>query len=124
LRGRSHPEITYRSETLAEPNNIRARQAAGTADVHPNGRFVYGLYILRMELPDFVKRLSRIEMAGAKAEFVQALKEAKEQAEALETPEVTSALLGQQSGRTSLAASHRGDSPTVGSRLPRVARGH
>jgi len=27
---------------LAEPNNIRARQAAGTVHVHPNGRFVYG----------------------------------------------------------------------------------
>ena len=37
-----NPEIAYRSETLAEPNNIRARQAAGTVHVHPNGRFVYG----------------------------------------------------------------------------------
>ena len=37
-----NPEIPYRSETLAEPNNIRARQAAGTVHVHPNGRFVYG----------------------------------------------------------------------------------
>jgi hypothetical protein len=27
---------------LAEPSNIRARQAAGTVHVHPNGRFVYG----------------------------------------------------------------------------------
>jgi 6-phosphogluconolactonase len=35
-------EIAYRAETLAEPNNIRARQAAGTVHVHPNGRFVYG----------------------------------------------------------------------------------
>ena len=26
----------------AEPHNIRARQAAGTVIVHPNGRFVYG----------------------------------------------------------------------------------
>src|SRR5262244_255995 len=40
--GRIHPEIAYRAETLAEPNNIRARQAAGTVHVHPNGRFVYG----------------------------------------------------------------------------------
>jgi 6-phosphogluconolactonase (cycloisomerase 2 family) len=41
-KGRISPEIAYRSETLAEPNNIRARQAAGTVHVHPNGRFVYG----------------------------------------------------------------------------------
>ena len=39
---RINPEIAYRAETLAEPNNIRARQAAGTVHVHPNGRFVYG----------------------------------------------------------------------------------
>jgi 6-phosphogluconolactonase len=30
-----------RKETLAEPGNIRGRQAAGTVHVHPNGRFVY-----------------------------------------------------------------------------------
>ena len=35
-------EIAYRAETLAEPTNIRARQAAGTVHVHPNGRFLYG----------------------------------------------------------------------------------
>src|SRR5439155_2247888 len=40
--GRINPEIAYRAETLAEPNKIRARQAAGTVHVHPNGRFVYG----------------------------------------------------------------------------------
>ena len=40
-KGRINPEIAYRAETLAEPNNIRARQAAGTVHVHPNGRFVY-----------------------------------------------------------------------------------
>ena len=40
--GRIKPEVVYRAETLAEPNNIRARQAAGTVHVHPNGRFVYG----------------------------------------------------------------------------------
>jgi 6-phosphogluconolactonase len=40
--GRINPEIAYSVETLAEPNNIRARQAAGTVHVHPNGRFVYG----------------------------------------------------------------------------------
>jgi len=40
--GRISPEIAYRAETLAEPKNIRARQAAGTVHVHPNGRFVYG----------------------------------------------------------------------------------
>jgi len=40
--GRINPKIAYRAETLAEPNNIRARQAAGTVHVHPNGRFVYG----------------------------------------------------------------------------------
>jgi 6-phosphogluconolactonase len=40
--GRIKPEIAFRAETLAEPNNIRARQAAGTVHVHPNGRFLYG----------------------------------------------------------------------------------
>jgi 6-phosphogluconolactonase len=40
--GRINPDIVFRAETLAEPNNIRARQAAGTVHVHPNGRFVYG----------------------------------------------------------------------------------
>jgi len=40
--GRVNPERAYRAETLAEPHNIRARQAAGTVHVHPNGRFVYG----------------------------------------------------------------------------------
>jgi 6-phosphogluconolactonase len=40
--GRINPEIAYRAETLAEPSNIRARQAAGTVHVHPNGRFLYG----------------------------------------------------------------------------------
>jgi 6-phosphogluconolactonase len=40
--GRINPEIAYRAGTLAEPDNIRARQAAGTVHVHPNGRFLYG----------------------------------------------------------------------------------
>jgi 6-phosphogluconolactonase (cycloisomerase 2 family) len=40
--GKIVPEIAYRAETLAEPGNIRARQAAGTVHVHPNGRFLYG----------------------------------------------------------------------------------
>jgi 6-phosphogluconolactonase len=31
----------FRKEMLAEPGNIRGRQAAGTVHVHPNGRFVY-----------------------------------------------------------------------------------
>jgi 6-phosphogluconolactonase len=36
--GRINPEIAYRAGTLAEPNNIRARQAAGTVHVHPKNR--------------------------------------------------------------------------------------
>jgi len=40
--GRINPEIAFQADTLAESNNIRARQAAGTVHVHPNGRFVYG----------------------------------------------------------------------------------
>lgn len=40
--GRINPEIAFRADTLAEPKNIRARQAAGTVHVHPNGRFLYG----------------------------------------------------------------------------------
>src|SRR6266700_8138190 len=33
----------FRKETLAEPDNKKSRQAAGTVHVHPNGRFVYGV---------------------------------------------------------------------------------
>ncbi len=40
--GRINPEVAFSVDTLAEPNNIRARQAAGTVHIHPNGRFVYG----------------------------------------------------------------------------------
>jgi 6-phosphogluconolactonase (cycloisomerase 2 family) len=40
--GRIVPDIAFRAETLDQPNNIRARQAAGTVHVHPNGRFLYG----------------------------------------------------------------------------------
>ncbi len=40
--GRIGPDIAFRAETLAEPGKIRARQAAGTVHVHPNGRFLYG----------------------------------------------------------------------------------
>jgi 6-phosphogluconolactonase len=35
------PQAIYTKETLAEPGNIRGRQAASTVHVHPNGRFVY-----------------------------------------------------------------------------------
>jgi 6-phosphogluconolactonase (cycloisomerase 2 family) len=31
----------FRKETLAHPDNLRSRQAAGTVHVHPDGRFVY-----------------------------------------------------------------------------------
>jgi len=40
--GKINPEIAFRAETLAEPKNIRARQAAGTVHVHPNGVYLYG----------------------------------------------------------------------------------
>jgi 6-phosphogluconolactonase len=40
--GRIHPEIAFRADTLAEPENRRSRQAAGTVHVHPNGRVLYG----------------------------------------------------------------------------------
>src|SRR5260221_12284596 len=40
--GNINPEIVFRAETLAEPKNIRARQAAGTVHVHPNGGYLYG----------------------------------------------------------------------------------
>jgi 6-phosphogluconolactonase len=33
----------FRKETLARPDSIVSRQAAGTVHVHPNGRFVYGV---------------------------------------------------------------------------------
>jgi 6-phosphogluconolactonase len=35
------PEAIFKKDTLAEPGNIRGRQAASTVHVHPNGRFVY-----------------------------------------------------------------------------------
>jgi len=40
--GKINPEIAFRADTLAEPKNIRSRQAASTVHVHPNGRFLYG----------------------------------------------------------------------------------
>ena len=40
--GKINMEIAFRAETLAEPKNIRARQAAGTVHVHPNGGYLYG----------------------------------------------------------------------------------
>lgn len=39
--GRLSAAPVFRKDTLAEPGNIRGRQAAGTVHVHPNGRFVY-----------------------------------------------------------------------------------
>jgi 6-phosphogluconolactonase (cycloisomerase 2 family) len=39
--GKLSAASVFRKETLAEPGNIRGRQAAGTVHVHPNGRFVY-----------------------------------------------------------------------------------
>ena len=38
---RVEPHVLFRIGTLAEPNNRRARQAAGVIHVHPNGRFLY-----------------------------------------------------------------------------------
>jgi 6-phosphogluconolactonase (cycloisomerase 2 family) len=35
------PQAAFMKETLADPGNIRGRQAASTVHVHPNGRFVY-----------------------------------------------------------------------------------
>jgi len=42
-RGALSSTPAFRKETLAEPGNIRGRQAAGTVHVHPNGRFVYAV---------------------------------------------------------------------------------
>ena len=35
------PQACFTLDTLAEPGNVRAGQAAGTLHVHPNGRYVY-----------------------------------------------------------------------------------
>jgi 6-phosphogluconolactonase (cycloisomerase 2 family) len=35
------PQALFVKDTLAEPGNIRSRQAASTVHVHPNGRYVY-----------------------------------------------------------------------------------
>ncbi|MDB5922368.1 MAG: 3-carboxymuconate cyclase-like protein [Betaproteobacteria bacterium] len=40
--GKINPEIAFSKETLADPKNIKSRQAASTVHVHPNGRFLYG----------------------------------------------------------------------------------
>jgi 6-phosphogluconolactonase len=40
-KGRPAAAPAYIKETVAEPNNMRPRQLAGTIHVHPNGRFVY-----------------------------------------------------------------------------------
>src|SRR3954447_8087666 len=40
--GRLGPAIVQSVDKLPEPNTIRARQAASTVHVHPNGRFLYG----------------------------------------------------------------------------------
>jgi 6-phosphogluconolactonase len=40
--GRINPDIVFRKETLADPKNLKSRQAASTVHVHPNGRFLYG----------------------------------------------------------------------------------
>jgi 6-phosphogluconolactonase len=37
------PMPRFTKETLARPDHILSRQAAGTVHVHPNGRFVYGV---------------------------------------------------------------------------------
>ncbi len=39
--GRMSSEPLFRKGTLAEPGNLRGRQAAGTIHVHPSGRYVY-----------------------------------------------------------------------------------
>src|SRR5262249_21812992 len=39
--GKLDPQLLFEKETLAEPRNIRSRQAACTIHVHPNGRTVY-----------------------------------------------------------------------------------
>jgi 6-phosphogluconolactonase (cycloisomerase 2 family) len=40
-RGALSREAVYQKGTLAEPGNIRGRQAVGTVKLHPNGRFAY-----------------------------------------------------------------------------------
>lgn len=36
-------QAIYKTETLANPDKVISRQAAGTVHVHPNGRFLYGV---------------------------------------------------------------------------------
>jgi 6-phosphogluconolactonase len=36
-----NPQALFSKDTLAEPGNVRSRQAASTVHVHPNGWFVY-----------------------------------------------------------------------------------
>jgi 6-phosphogluconolactonase len=39
--GRLNPQLLFEKDTLAEPGNIRSRQAACTLHFHPNGRTLY-----------------------------------------------------------------------------------
>jgi 6-phosphogluconolactonase (cycloisomerase 2 family) len=39
--GALDPDAIFSKDTLAEPGNIRSRQAASTVHVHPDGRFIY-----------------------------------------------------------------------------------
>ena len=39
--GTLDPQVLFTKDTLAEPGNIRSRQAASTVHVHPDGRHVY-----------------------------------------------------------------------------------
>ncbi len=39
--GKINPEIAFRKETLADPKNLKSRQAASAVHVHPNGCFLY-----------------------------------------------------------------------------------
>jgi len=41
MNGTLDPQPIFVKETLAEPGNIRSRQAACTIHMHPNGRYVY-----------------------------------------------------------------------------------
>jgi hypothetical protein len=63
--GRINPEIAYRAEILAEPHNIRARQAAGTVG-DPRPRFLakgVGTRTLKMSV--------RHHPAAPRKDFVQ-----------------------------------------------------
>ena len=60
------PTIAFRTGTLAEPGNLRSRQAASAIHVHPNGRFLYAAN----RAQDTIRRRGRAVFKGGENSIV------------------------------------------------------